>query len=324
MKKTIGLFGIFLVVAFIAASLTISLLGGEKRKELATATPAPTPVLSATEESTHILYVASVDDNDPTRDIYQMDLETGDSENLTRITGDDMNPQVSPDGSKMVFYSNRDKGIHQIYLMDLESRETVQLTESGQNFDPAFSPDGKKIVFKSTRADKLGDIYIMNLDGTSQQNLTASHMKTEEWDPTFTKDGKKIIFVSRLGADSTSDELFSINLDGSDMTQLTNNAVSDWYPSINPTNGKIVFISKDEIDGSDELFTMNEDGSNREIIVNLPGNDDDPAMSPDGQKLIFINNNDDDYDLYIANSDGSNTKKLDDTPYDELSPIFLP
>src|SRR5260221_2335570 len=40
-------------------------------------------------------------------DIYEMDLATKETVDITNNAADDMNPQVSPDGKTVVFYSNR-------------------------------------------------------------------------------------------------------------------------------------------------------------------------------------------------------------------------
>lgn len=274
-------------------------------------------------EKGRILFVS---DRSGNYEIYEMDLATQKSTNLTNNKGNDMNPQVSPDGKSIVFYSDRD-GDNEIYQMELQTGSVTQLTTTEKNshdYDPSFSPDGKSIVFKSTRDDTKGDIFIMNADGSDPKNLTPDRKDTEEWDPLFTIDGKKIMFVVRAGTDDMTDDMYIMNADGSSVTRMTENTVPDWYPSINPQDGSIAFISKQNPKDADDVFLRVADGDKTTQVTTLPGNDADPSWDLKGKRIIFINDNDKDYDMYLMNADGSNLRNLGNTPSDELSPIFLP
>lgn len=266
-------------------------------------------------------------------DIYEMDLATKEMVDLTNNAADDMNPQVSPDGKTVVFYSNRTsttspqqgQPTNQIYTLDLQTRTLKQLTnDNSGNYDPTFSPDGSSIIFKSTRDDGFGDIFTMKSDGTEQTNLTKERKMTEEWDPVFSPNGGTIYFVSRLSGTHSTDELFRMNADGTNVVQLTSNSFPDWYPAVNPKSGILVFISKLSAATSDDLFVSDGDGNNRNDITNLTGNDNDPAWNLDGTKIIFINDHDGNYNLFIMNSDGSGLQRVADIPGNELSPVFVP
>jgi Tol biopolymer transport system component len=277
-----------------------------------------------------ILFVSNKSGN---WDIYEMDLATKQMIDITNNPSDDMNPQVSPDGKTMVFYSNREslttpqKGqpTNQIYAMNLETKVVTQLTnDDSGNYDPTFSPDGNSILFKSTRDDGFGDIFIMNSDGTNQRNVTKGRNTTEEWDPVFSPNGATIYFVSRLSESHASDELFTMNGDGTNIVQLTQNTVADWYPAVNPKTGILLFISKLAASASDDLFISDTNGGNKTDITNLTGNDNDPAWNLDGTKIIFINDHDGNYNMFIMDSDGSGLQRVADIPGNELSPVFVP
>jgi len=73
------------------------------------------------------------------------------------------NPCFSPDGKKVVFFSNQHKN-YDIYLKDLRTGVVSRLTHfKGYDMNPVFSPDGSKIVFHSNR-DGHFHIYEINLN----------------------------------------------------------------------------------------------------------------------------------------------------------------
>lgn len=325
MKKTLLVFlSIFALQLALLIPFLIKSYGNEAKTLITPLTTSMKRLTTKPTEKPLDEWILFVSDRSGNYEIYQMNLASKETINLTTNPGEDMNPQISPDGKFMVFYSNRD-GQNNVYKMNLTDHTLMQLTNNGgNNYDPSYSHDGQAIVFKSTRDDDLGDIFVMNPDGTGQVNLTPSQNTTEEWSPRFSNDGKRILFVMRSNSNHLTDEIYAMQRDGSQLTQLTNNAFPDWYPAISPKNDSMVYISKETSDSDDDLYLMRSGEADRTRLTNLPGNDADPAWDQDGKRIIFINDNDGNYDLYLMNADGSDEHRLDTTSSDELSPVFLP
>ncbi len=108
--------------------------------------------------------------------IYIMD---SDGSNVQRITdqGYAVSPAWSPNGLLLAFSWNRKYGPgipggQDIYLMDIVSKQFVQLThDAGTNDFPSWSPDGRHLVFESKRSGSV-QVWTMLADGTHQQQLT--------------------------------------------------------------------------------------------------------------------------------------------------------
>lgn len=84
-----------------------------------------------------------------------------------------IDPVWSPDGKKVAFTSNQD-GKWSIYVIDLNTNEVKQLTDSSASeIAPSWSPDGSRIVFSSDRSGEW-EIYTMNADGTEVRQLTVT------------------------------------------------------------------------------------------------------------------------------------------------------
>lgn len=107
--------------------------------------------------------------------IYTVDAEFTLMLPVTDADATDAYPVFSPDGEQILFASNR-SGVNQIYVMNNDGTELVQLTEEGNNYQPCFSPDGKKIAFVSDR-DGNAEIYIMKSDGSKQERLTENSVE---------------------------------------------------------------------------------------------------------------------------------------------------
>lgn len=110
--------------------------------------------------------------------IYTME---SDGTNVQKITdgGYAVSPSWSPNGQFLAFswfrrYGPGAPGAEDIYLMDVASKQWVQLThDGGRNDFPSWSPDGRHIVFQSSRSGSE-QIWTMLADGTNQKALTSS------------------------------------------------------------------------------------------------------------------------------------------------------
>ena len=115
--------------------------------------------------------------------IYTMEA---DGTNQQRMTdqGYAVSPNWSPNGQFLTLawvrkYGPGDPGASDIYLMDIASKQWVQLThDGGRNDFPWWSPDGRHIVFQSNRSGSL-EIWSMLADGTKLQQLTFSGSNTQ-------------------------------------------------------------------------------------------------------------------------------------------------
>jgi Tol biopolymer transport system component len=69
-----------------------------------------------------------------------MNIDGSNQTNLTNNIDKDTSPQFSPDGSKIVFLSDRD-GNWEIYIMDVDGSNQTNLTnDSGNDYSPQFQP----------------------------------------------------------------------------------------------------------------------------------------------------------------------------------------
>jgi dipeptidyl aminopeptidase/acylaminoacyl peptidase len=131
-------------------------------------------------------------------------------------TREDTVPQYSPDGSKIVFTSNR-TGQHEVWVCASDGSNAVQLTSlhAGTTGSPHWSPDGKQIVFDSTIEGRF-QIYTINAAGGSPRRLT-SH-RSDNAVASYSRDGRFIYFSSNRAGGW---QVFKMLAEGGEPVQIT-------------------------------------------------------------------------------------------------------
>lgn len=199
----------------------------------------------------------------PTFDIYVSNLKGEVIQQLTNEPGYDAEATLSPDGTKIVFTSDR-SGDLELYTMNVDGTNVRQLTdELGYDGGAFFSPDGTKIVWRASRPTSeedirvyqdllaqgmvqptLMEIYVANADGTGARKIT--ELGKANWAPFFHPGGQKILFSSNHHSPEGGRpqfNLFCINLDGTGLEQITHDGVFDAFPMFSRDGKQLVFSS---------------------------------------------------------------------------------
>lgn len=263
----------------------------------------------------------------PPSDIYLIHEGGSDLQRLTDAPGADYEPDVSPDGSTIVFVSNRaGEGTAQLFLMATDGSAVRRLTFSGRD-DPAvvddyphWSPDGRRIVFQRTRsvagrAD--ADIWLIDIETGEESQLTDT---PNAWDstPSFTADGRGVLFESNRDGDY---EIYRLDLASRALTQLTHDDGADLEAKASPDGKRIVFAS--DRDGDFEVYTMALDGSDLRQLTRNHAADRCAHWSPDSKRLSFYSERDDNREIYAMNADGSDQRRLTNHPAADEVPAWI-
>lgn len=144
--------------------------GGTNERRL-TDDPAQDGWPSWTPDGQHIVFAS---DRTGNWELFIMNADGSDVRKLTdRPDTTDLFPEVSPDGTQIVFSSQIESvNEGEIYVMPIDGGEATRLTNTAAlNNMPSWCPSGEQIVFTSDR-DGNENVYIMTADGATQTRLT--------------------------------------------------------------------------------------------------------------------------------------------------------
>lgn len=192
------------------------------------------------------------------QEIYSVGVDGKGLRYLTRAPGRDGAPNISPNGRTIVFNSERDGGMPQIYVMNIDGSDPKRLTDDDKVafYNPVWSPDGKKIVYYREIRDNKDQIWTMNADGSDKRLLTNN--VGHNFYPSWSSDGRRILFTRM--ADERQ-QLYWIDADGSNLQPA---AIDSFFGRQSPDGKRIAYIGVGDL--RMQMIISNSDGSDPKVL----------------------------------------------------------
>jgi eukaryotic-like serine/threonine-protein kinase len=192
---------------------------------------------------------------------------------------------VGGSGGMIAFVSER-TGLPQIWLVDVNSRETIQLTDIEDGAcQPDWSPDASQMVFTSPCTGKRSRypgsrLFVMDIETGTRIPLPAS--LEGDYDPAWSPDGEWIAFTTLVNNRS---QLAKINLNDLRMVRLSDDSFQDSSPAWSPDGTRLAFV---RVHAYAQVWLMDADGENA-VQFTLSGmiDNSNPTWFPDGNLILF-------------------------------------
>lgn len=153
---------------------------------------------------------------------------SGEPVSLSNSPDDDNRPRFSPDGSRVLFDSNR-SGNFDIWVCNSDGSNPQRLTgNTADDQFPNWSPDGTKIIFSSYRNNMQLNLFLMDIDGANLRQLT--HGNDADSEAFFSTNGQRVAWSRSLAGDP---EICEASIDDMDHPSLlTTNFTfgANWQP----------------------------------------------------------------------------------------------
>lgn len=223
------------------------------------------------------------------------------------------------DKGKIAFVSFRD-GDAEIFVMNLDGSEQTALTDnSDSDTQPLWSPDKKSITFVSQGlGDVEGNIDINVVDAKGEEIARLTNAPGSDSMHLWSPNGGRIAFISHR---DDQPEIYLMDANGSNFTRVTFDEdepeIYDWSP-----DGEWLAFSLKGPDVEDGIFVRNPDGVNLRQLTATK--DYDARWSPNGSQLVVTSERDDNAEIYVMDSNGSDQTRLTHNTSDDSQPAWSP
>ena len=238
-----------------------------------------------------------------------------------------VSPALSPDGSQVMFLSDRGLFSIDLFLADARTGEVKrQITKTA--LDPhyqslqfiqsagSWSPDGSRFVFAGISAARP-ILSVYNVERKKIERDIKLPSLDEVFNPSWSPDGRLIAFAGLVGGLS---DLFVYDLEFNKLNRLTNDAFADLQPAWSP-DGRTLAFATDRFTTDLGLLKIGhytlgliDVGTGR--VTRLPGFEGarhiNPQWSPDGTSLFFVSDPDGISNVYRADLAGGRITQVTD------------
>ncbi len=241
-------------------------------------------------------------------------------------------PRPSPDGRKIA-YSRGYDGRLDIWVLDLETGATMQLTDVARPQGPdlsqrqassiAWTPDSSTIIFASNQEGKLWAVPASGGPSRKIDDAAGNHHS-----PSVSPDGTRVAYVAERGE---SVDIFAAAIDGTWMRQISSSHDDEYVaePSWSPDGNSLLYMQWPHYDMPwDEAAVVVADVESGERRVVAGGErvvNNWPRWASDGQSIVYGSDRGGEHpNIWEVRPDGSGMERLVEAENDLLWPAVAP
>lgn len=181
-------------------------------------------------------------------DIFTMPITGGKPTQFTKGMAFDSHPKFSPDGTKLLFVSDRSGG-ENIWWFSLDGKDSLQITKGNTDHyqSAEWTPDGTYII--GSRGTRNLKLWMFHKDGGSGAQLISKPDNLKVVEPAFGADGRYIWYAQRNAAWNYNAQLPQYQIavydrDNGESEVKTSRYGSAFTPTLSPDGKWLVYGSR--------------------------------------------------------------------------------
>jgi len=273
-------------------------------------TPAPTPTASRSPSSTR----APTTTRTPTPRATATETST-ETATATATASESAIATVQRTLTGQIAFPRFDpaRGTYDLYICHVDGSDCRRVASEASQ--PDFLPDGTQLVVHSWKPDAKG----LNLLGLSGQLIWRITDQIEAARPSVDLQGRTYVYHSRNESDRQTRLFRTYNAETRPIVREAS-PVQGQSPSWLPDR-RILYSGCWQ--NSCGILVMNDDGAfPRQIVAGT--SEINPESSPDGQQVAFMSQRQGNWDVYVTDLDGSDLRRLTDSPANDGLPTWSP
>ena len=236
-----------------------------------------------------------------------------------------VSPELSPDGTKVMFFSEKDLFSIDLFLADFQTGKIIRKitdTATDPHFESlqflssagAWDRSSKRFVFPGI---SKGEPVLVLIDADRGKKVREIRIRElhEILNPTWSPDGRTIAFSGLVGG---LNDLFLYDIESSSLRRLTNDPYAELDPAFSP-DGRLIAFSTDRF--STTLETL-QPGHLRLAVVDVgsgqvreaggfaDSKNISPQWSSDGRTLFFLSDREGITNIYRLQLDGGGVRQV--------------
>ncbi len=205
------------------------------------------------------------------------------------------------------------RGTYDVYACSVDGSSCRQI--AAQASQPDFLPDGTRVVVHSWKADEKG-IFLLTLSGQRIWQIT-SQIEAARASVDFK--GETYVYHSRQESDRRP-RLYRTYGTENRPIMRQGSAVLGQSPSWLPDQR--ILYSGCWMDSCGIIVTRDDGTFPRQVVAGTT--ETNPEASPDGRKVAFMSQRDGNWEVYSANIEGGNLRRLTRDPSNDGLPAWSP
>jgi serine/threonine protein kinase len=266
------------------------------------------------------------------RGIYVMEAT---SENARRVSDVGFNPSWSPDSKQLVVsmdYFNapvtRSVIPSELWIIDLASG-AKRLFFKGDAVQPAWSPQGRRIAYWGLQPGS-GQRDLWTLPAQGGEPVAVTNDAFLDWNPVWSPDGKYLYFASNRGG---SMNFWRVAIDeetgrtlAAPEAVVTPSSYSQ-HLSFSRDGKRLAYVQKNETLNLERVAFDPAGGrvTGAPVAITQGAKHlSSPHINADGQWLVFSSQGEQQEDIWLMKSDGSEQRQLTNDKFNDRSPQWSP